>query len=55
MKVIKIRDNNYAKLLEILHAIEKERNERVSFDDVISHLISWYEKVGKDLKVNKVT
>ncbi|MEM2506200.1 MAG: hypothetical protein QXF61_04065 [Nitrososphaeria archaeon] len=56
MKVIKVRDSNYAKLLEILHEIEKGENRRMSFDDVISLLISCYEeKVGKSLKVKKVT
>ncbi|MEM0095920.1 MAG: hypothetical protein QW660_04725 [Candidatus Bathyarchaeia archaeon] len=56
MKVIKIHDDNYAKLLEILHEIEKGKNKRMSFDDVISLLISCYdEKIGKSLKVKKVT
>jgi hypothetical protein len=56
VKVIKISDENYAKLLEILHKIEKERNSRLSFDDVVSYLITCFEeKAGKNLKVNKVT
>jgi predicted CopG family antitoxin len=56
VKVIKISDDNYAKLLEILHEIEKKQNSRMSFDDVVSYLIKCFEeRVGKNLKINKVT
>jgi len=53
VKVIKIHDENYSKLLNILHDLEKEKNERVSFDEVISLLIAFYigkRKVLKDTK-----
>jgi predicted CopG family antitoxin len=53
VKVIKIHDENYSKLLNILHDMEKEKNERVSFDEVISLLIASYigkRKVLKDTK-----
>jgi len=43
-KVIKIRDESYSKLLRILHGMEKEKNERLSFDDVISLLVDFYNK-----------
>jgi len=53
VKVIKIHDDNYSKLLDILHGMEKEKNERLSFDDVISLLIDFYLKIGKILKDTK--
>lgn len=51
VKVIKVHDENYSKLLKILHQMEKERNQRLSFDDVISLLINSY--FGKNLKDTK--
>jgi len=50
VKVIKIHDENYGKLLIILHSMEKEKNERLSFDDVISLLVQVYLGKGKVLK-----
>ena len=35
----KIQDENYKLLLEIMHDLEKRRNERVSFNEIISILI----------------
>jgi len=52
-KVIKIHDENYSKLLNILHSMEKEKNERLSFDDVISLLIEFYHGRRKVLKDTK--
>ncbi|MEM5867284.1 MAG: hypothetical protein QXG39_05135 [Candidatus Aenigmatarchaeota archaeon] len=49
VKVIKVHDENYIKLLEILHQMEKERKKRLSFDDVISFLIERYH-LEKNLK-----
>jgi hypothetical protein len=43
-KVIKIDEGNYKRLLPIIHEIEANRNERVSFDEVISILISEHEE-----------
>jgi predicted CopG family antitoxin len=53
VKVIKIHDENYSKLLNILHDLEKEKNERVSFDEVISLLIAFYIEKRKVLKETK--
>jgi len=53
VKVIKIHDENYSKLLNILHDLEKEKNERVSFDEVISLLITFYFEKRKVLKDTK--
>lgn len=51
VKVIKIQDENYRQLLEILHELELERNERLSFDKAISLLIKEYqERAKKSLK-----
>ena len=44
VKSIKIQDDNYSRLLIILHEIETRTNERQSFDKVISLLINEYEK-----------
>ena len=51
-KVIKIRDESYRKLLRILHSMEKEKNKRLSFDEVISLLVDFYlkRKAYKDTK-----
>ena len=38
-KVIKVQDHNYRLLLEILHELEEQKNERLSFDDAISLLM----------------
>ena len=43
VKVVKIQDENYRQLLKILHGLEKERNQRVSFDEVISLLIEEHQ------------
>jgi predicted CopG family antitoxin len=53
VKVIKIHDENYSKLLDILHDMEKEKNERLSFDEVISMLIDSYIGKRKALKDTK--
>jgi len=53
VKVIKIHDENYSRLLNILHSMEKEKNERLSFDDVISLLIEFYHGRRKVLKDTK--
>lgn len=39
-KVIKITEESYRQLLGILHELEATQNERASFDDAISLLIS---------------
>ena len=50
VKVVKIQDENYRQLLKILHGLEKERNQRVSFDEVISLLVKEHqERQGKEL------
>ena len=53
VKVIKIHDENYSKLLNILHDMEREKNERMSFDEVISLLIDSYIGKRKVLKATK--
>jgi predicted CopG family antitoxin len=49
-KVIKIRDENYRRLLTILHELENTSNERASFDDAISLLIDEHEKKKEKFK-----
>jgi len=44
VKVIKIQNENYSMLLKILHELEKNKNERLSFDDVISLLVTEHQK-----------
>ena len=44
VKVVKVQDENYRLLLEILHELERERNERLSFDDAISLLIDEHQR-----------
>jgi len=44
VKVVKVQDENYRLLLEILHELERERNERLSFDEAISLLIKEHKK-----------
>jgi len=53
VKVIKVHDENYSKLLDILHDMEKEKNERLSFDEVISLLVDSYSGKRKALKDTK--
>ena len=50
-KVIKLHDENYRRLLQIIHDLENVNNERVSFDDAISLLINEHEK--RDNEKNK--
>jgi hypothetical protein len=53
VKVIKIQDGTYGRLLNILHNMEKEKNERLSFDEAISLLVDFYFGKGKVLKDTK--
>lgn len=43
VKVVKVQDENYRLLLQILHELERERNERLSFDEAISFLIKEHQ------------
>jgi predicted CopG family antitoxin len=43
-KVIKIGESNYKLLLSMIHDLETEKNQRMSFDDVISLLIEEHKK-----------
>jgi len=47
VKVIKIQNENYRMLLKILHELEKNKNERLSFDDVISLLVTEHQRDKK--------
>jgi len=46
MKVIKISDTAYKKLLLLKHKIEKEKNEIVSIRDVIDEILKRNFKKG---------
>ena len=43
-KVIKIDEKNYKELLFIIHDLEMKKNERLSFDEVISLLVTVYHE-----------
>jgi predicted CopG family antitoxin len=47
-KVIKVDEGNYKRLLAMIHTLEMKKNQRQSFDDVISLLIKEHEKLAKD-------
>ena len=51
-KVIKIDDGNYRRLLMIIHELERANNERASFDDAVSLLISEHYR-KRSQKTNK--
>ena len=51
MKVIKVHDRNYKRLLMIVHELENRNNERASFDDAISLLIDEHEE-NRSAKTN---
>jgi len=46
-KVIKVNESNYRKMLGIIHNLEIAKNQRMSFDDVISLLLEEHQKTVK--------